>query len=169
VEFDVIVNYRNPDIGQHISDVFHIDFLDYMNSSVVESEMYHPTQTMKDALQKSTTEVAKLNGHLASLSSISSATGLNVSIPTMRNFKHTIAREAQLEKIDLQFRDYTIFREVLGADVEMALSLKAFFDHRGDGQRIADIQGMTPELADRIRQHFIVEPDADESTPGDAN
>jgi len=113
VEFDVIVNYRNPDIGQHISVFSTLTFLDYNEfPQWSESEMYHPTQTMKDALQKSTTEVAKLNGHLASLSSISSATGLNVSIPTMRNFKQTIAREAQLEKIDLQFRDYTIFREV---------------------------------------------------------
>jgi hypothetical protein len=169
VEFDVTVSYHHPDVGQRISDVFHIDCLDYMNSSVVESEMYQHTQAMKDVLQKLTGEVAKLNKQLESLSSISSPTGLSLSATTLRNVKHLISRNEHFEKIDPEFREYAVFREVLGVSMEMAYRLKTFFDYRQDGQRLADIQGMTPELADRIRQYFVVDPDGDGSMPGGVN
>jgi hypothetical protein len=168
-EFDVIVSYRHPEVEQHISDVFHIDLLDYMNSSVIESEMYHHTQTMKDVLQKLTAELTKLNQHIESMSTISGGTGLNLSIPTIRNLKRIISHDEQLEKINPKYRDYRVFQEVLGVDIEMAYSLQDFFNHREHGQRLADMYGITPELADRIHQYFIVEPEADEPTPGRSN
>jgi hypothetical protein len=168
-EFNVIVSYRHPNIGQRISDIFHIDILDYMNSSVIESEIYHHTQTVKDVFQQLIAEVAKLNQHIEIMSAISGATGLNLSISTMKNLKHIISRDQPLEKIDPKFRDYTVFQEVLGINIEMAFSLQDFFNHREHGQRLTDIQGMTPELAARIHQYFIVEPEADEPTAGRAN
>jgi hypothetical protein len=135
-EFDVIVRYYHQDIEQRISDIFHINVLDYMNSVVVESEMYRHTRTMKDILQKLTVEVAKLNQHIETISAISGATGLNLSISTMKNLKHIMSRDEQLEKINPKYRDDTVFQEVLGVDVQMALSLQDFFNRRAHGHRL---------------------------------
>jgi hypothetical protein len=53
--------------------------------------------------------------------------------------------------------------------MEMAYRLKTFFDYQEGDQRLADIEGMTPERADRIRRHFFVDPEGTEVTPGSAN
>lgn len=49
--FDITVNYFHPEIGQRISDVFHIDLMDYQNSSVIDSEIYQHGKVMKDAIE----------------------------------------------------------------------------------------------------------------------
>jgi hypothetical protein len=131
--------------------------------------MYHHTQIMKDVLQKLTAELTKLNRYIESISTISGGTGLNLSIPTMRNLKRIISHDEQFEKINPKYRDYRVFQDILNVDVEMAVNLEDFFKHRERGQRLADIHRMTPELAYRIHQHFIIDPDGDESTPGGTN
>ncbi len=158
--FDITAHYFHPEIGRRISDVFHIDLMDYKNSSLIESEIYQYGKIMKDVLQKLTDEVKKLNDHMDQISSISGATGLNLSASTLRNLRHIFMNEDQFEKIDPSYCSYRVFQEVLAVDSSLTLELEDFFRHRGHGQRLSDVEGMTEELAQEIRRYFLIEPDA---------
>jgi hypothetical protein len=94
------------------------------------------------------------------LSSISGATGLSLSTSTLRNLRRLLLNEDQFEKLDPSYCNYKVFQEVLAVDSDLALCLEDFFRHREPGQRLADLQGMTEDLAEKVRRHFLVAPDA---------
>jgi hypothetical protein len=158
--FDITTHYFHPESGRRISDVFHIDLMDYKNSSVIESEIYQHGKTLKDGLEKLTNEIRKLNDYVDQISSISYATGLNLSTSTLRNLKHLLMNDEQFEKIDPSYCNYRAFQEVLAVNIDLALCLEDFFRHREQGQRLSDVNGMTEELAGKIRRYFLIEPDA---------
>jgi hypothetical protein len=157
--FDITVHYFHPEIGQRISDVFHLDFRDYFNSSVVESDIYEHGRIIKDVFEKLVSEVKKLNSHMDLISSISGATGLNLSASTLRNLRHLLVNDDQFEKIDPSYFSYRAFKEVLTVDDTMALQLDHFFRHREPGKRLTDVEGMTEELAEKIHRYFLIAPE----------
>jgi hypothetical protein len=157
--FDITVHYFHPEIGQRISDVFYIDLMDYKNSSIIESEIYQHGKVMKDVLEKLANEVKILNNHMDQISSISGATGLNLSTPTLRNLRHLLLHEDQFEKIDSSYCNYKVFQEVLAIDSDLALCLEGFFRYREQGQRLIDVEGMTEELAEKIHRYFLIDPE----------
>ena len=81
---------------------------------------------------------------------------LDLSVSTLRNLKHLLAEDEQLERIDPSGCDYRVFMEVLGVDRDMASSLNQFF-WRGNGRKgLSDIEGITDEMIENIERHFIL-------------
>ncbi len=154
--FDVTVDYTHSEQGQRITEVFHLDVLDFHNSAVTHSELYDTGERIRNELKNLTRQVEKLNNSLDQLGPLGDATGLCLSIPTLRNLGHLLRREDELEKINPAGCNYLVFLEVLGVDRQMALRLNNFFLDRNPEITIESLEGMTPELIERIRKHFIL-------------
>jgi hypothetical protein len=161
--FTVSASYTHPDAQQRITDIFHINLEDYWNSLVTESETYEQGKKLKEAIDKLTNEVKELNRHVKEISYITSQTGLDLSITTIRNLKHLISGEEQLEKISPIGSDYRTFVEVLRVDRQMASRLQSFFWRRSESTKLSEVEGMTDELLEEIKKHFILKDDAGEN------
>lgn len=157
-EFDVTVSYVHPEINQRINDIFHIDLRDYDEATVVESEMYEHGRTIKESLRNLTEEVKKLNRSLETIAHIAGGTGLDLSVTTFRNLQHIVSGDAQMEKIDPHGCSHKVFKEVLGVDHTMALKLRSFFRWNEEGKKLAEVEGMTDDLVEKIKLHFSVDP-----------
>lgn len=155
-KFDITVEYTHRELNQRINEVFHIDVFDFHNSAVPRSELYDTGERIRDELRKVTGQVEKLTRSLEQLIPLGDATGLSLSIPTLRNIGHLLRHEDELEKIDPEGCDYSVFLEVLGIDTQMALRLRNFFLSRNPEITLESMEGMTPELIERIKKHFIL-------------
>ena len=100
IEFDVSVSYFHPEISQNITDIFHIDLNDYLYTDISESELNQHGKKIEESIGKLTSELKKLNDHIAQISSIAAPTGLDISISTLRNLKHIISGKDSFVKID---------------------------------------------------------------------
>ncbi len=60
-QFDITVSYKHPDADHRINDTFHIDLMDYWNTSVIDSELYEHGKKVKESIDKLTAAVNSLN------------------------------------------------------------------------------------------------------------
>jgi hypothetical protein len=154
--FDIRVSYVHPEIGQRISDEFHIDLFDYWGSYTPESEIHEQGREITEAIKKLTSEVEKLSRQIAPLTKLAGATGLNLSVATIRNLRHVIDNLGHMEKFDPSGLDYDVFMEVLGVDIETAYNLSDFFYQGNESNRLGSVEGVTEELIEKIKKHFIL-------------
>ena len=151
---DVEISYTHPEIGQRISDIFHIDFKNYYRSLATESELYQLGKTIEKALGKLADKIQATNRHLDTLSEIGSLTGLELSIPTLKNLKHVLDHSTQLEKVDPRGRGPLFFMEVLGIDEVRASRLSTYY-HNPPDKSLEAIEGISEELIAKIKEIFI--------------
>lgn len=146
----------HPEVRGRISDVFHIDLMNYWGAYIHKSELQEHGEGLKEAVNKLTSEMVKLNSHLNNLSRVSGPTGLDLSISSIRNLRHVIAGESSIVKIDPTGTNYDVFMEVLGVDFHMATRLEHCFWRGSVSGTLMEIEGMTEQLVEKIREHFIV-------------
>ncbi len=154
-QFDVTADYTHPELGQRITENFHIDVYDFHNSAIHHSELYETGERIRDELKKITGQTEKLHKTLEQLIPLGDATGLSLSIPTLKNLRHLLRHEDELEKIDPVCCEYAVFREVLGIDLEMALRLRDYFLGRLPEKTLESLEGMTPDLIERVKKYFV--------------
>lgn len=152
--FTISVSYLHPEADERVTEIFDIDFEDYRNTLVTQSEIQQHGKQLKESIDKLTSEVKELNKHVKNLSSVTSDTGLDLSITTIRNLKHLVAGSDQIEKINPAGCNYRVFMEVLGVDSSMALRLRSLFWRGNHANGLGEIQGMTEELMEKIKKHF---------------
>jgi hypothetical protein len=156
-DFDVTARYFHPEIGQRISDEFHIDLLDYMHTSVPRSEIYEHGKKVEDAIKDLTREISRLNESLNTISKIAGPTGLDISVTTARNLSHVLSRDRLLEKIDPLRCDHLMFQEVLNVGDDLAFRLESHILQGGGGKNLSEIEGMTEEIITKFKDHFLIE------------
>ena len=154
--FDVEVSYLHPQIDQRISDTFHIDLLDYRDSTLIDSEESEAGKKIVASLKDVKNEIGKLNNQLDNISRIAGATGLNVSIPTLKNLGHLLANDNQIEKINPVYLSAEGFKEVLHIDEDLAYQLQGHFMSTSSDENLRDLKGMTEEIMQKLKEHFIV-------------
>jgi hypothetical protein len=157
IEFDVSVSYFHPEISQNITDIFHIDLNDYLYTDISESELNQHGKKIEESIGKLTSELKKLNDHIAQISSIAAPTGLDISISTLRNIKHIISGKDTFTKIDPQCADYQVFKEVLEIDIHLAMHIQMHFSQEKTFEDLSHLDGMTEEILDQFKQYFITE------------
>jgi hypothetical protein len=129
---------------------------DYANSSVDHSELYEHGEKIKETLSKLAREMEKLNRSLEQIVPLGDATGLSLSLPTLKNLQRLMRDEDEFEKINPAGCDFSVFREVLGISSQMALQLRNFFlDSRPD-KKIEEVEGITDELIQKTKKCFIL-------------
>ncbi len=156
-DFDVTISYVHPQTGARISDTFHIDLSDYDDATVVEPELYEHAQTIKKAVGELVSEVQKLRVGIEVLGTLAGATGLDLSVTTLKNISNIARGDERIEKIDPYGKSLRVFKEVLGVNHAMALRLRTHFRRAEEGQKIDEIEGITPELIERIKHYFAIE------------
>jgi Putative DNA-binding domain len=155
--FDIGVSYEHPELHRRISEVFHIDLMDFWGSYTGESDIYELGKEIKEAAKKLTDEIGKLNGNFSRLTSMAGATGLDLSVSSMRNLKHILAGDEPLEKLNPASVSHNVFMEVLGVDVEIACRLSDFFYRGNESNGLDAVEGVTVETIERIKKHFILQ------------
>ncbi|MXX38124.1 MAG: ATP-binding protein [Gemmatimonadetes bacterium] len=154
--FDVEATYYNSQVDSMVTDRFHIDLRDFLYTSSPSSPMYEQAGKIEQAIKDLTKEVEKEGRSLDRLTSIAGATGLDLSITTLRNLRHVLAGGNEMEKINPRGLDYRVFREVLGIDVQLAARLADFFWRDDEEADLRQIEGVTDELLEKIRKWFLV-------------
>ena len=154
--FLITASYTHPEIGQRITEAFHIDILDYSHSEIVHSEVYETGEIIRKELRDLTCQVDKLNKNIEQLLPLADATGLSLSIPTLNNLQHLVRGEQDFERINPVGCDLPVFREVLGVDTQMALRLRRFFFDPNPDKKIEEIEGISGELIQKAKKYFIM-------------
>ena len=155
--FDVEATYYNSQVDSEVTDRFHIDLRDFHYTSSPSSPMYEQAGKIEKAIKELTEEIKKEGRSLDRLTSLTGATGLDLSITTLKNLRHVLAGGNEMEKINPRGLDYRVFREVLGIDVHLALRLEGFFRRDDQEADLREIEGVTDELLEKIRKWFLAE------------
>jgi hypothetical protein len=90
---------------------------------------------------------------------LADATGLSLSIPTLRNLKRLMEGSEHFEKIDPAYCGHNVFMEVLGVEINMAFRLRDLFSGWHQDKKLQDLDGMTEDLLGKIRRYFLVKTD----------
>lgn len=154
--FLITASYTHPGIGQKITEAFYIDVLDYFNSEIFRSEIHDTGQTIRQALRDLTNQVERLNGNIEQLVPLADATGLSLSLPTLKNLQHLFRGEEDFERINPAGCGLHTFREVLGIDIQMALRLRRFFADPNPDKNIEEIELINDELIHKVKKYFIL-------------
>ncbi|MCE2434851.1 MAG: ATP-binding protein [Candidatus Latescibacteria bacterium] len=154
--FNVTAEYCNSEIKQKISDSFHIDLRDFLSTSTPKSTMDWQDEKIEKALKELTRETKRVGDILNKLSTLGGATGLDLSITTLRNIQRILNQQDDLEKIS-PYCDGRVFKEVLGIDVHLAYRISHFFRYQNSEKSIMDIEGITEEIVEKLKRHFRID------------
>lgn len=151
-KFDVTAEYFNRRAGARITDTFHIDYADYINSAIVKSDITHEGERLAKCVGELTQQLRTVNDNLSVLMNVAGATGLDLSTTTLRNLKHLLDRDGKLERIPASAVKWQGFSEVLGIDRDLALRIEHFVSWPHG--KLEDLEGMTAEIAELARAAF---------------
>ncbi len=154
--FNVTAEYFNPEIKQKISDPFHIDLGDFLLTSNPKPTMYWQDEKIEKALKELTRETKRVGDILNKFSTLGGATGLDLSITTLRNIQRILNQQDDLEKIS-PYYDGSVFEEVLGIDVNLAYRISDFFRYQNSEKSIMEIEGITEEIVEKLKRHFRID------------
>jgi hypothetical protein len=155
-QFEILVSYNHPLYTERITESFGIDLLSYFGSYAEKSDTFQQGEKIEKSIKELTGELKKINNYFSQLTKITESTGLNLSVATVRNLKH-ILKDEDLEKIDPTGQNYLVFCEVLGIDWHLASNLEQFFWSENKAKGLRDIDGITEEIVEKIKKHFILE------------
>lgn len=155
--FDIGVSYEHPSLVSRVTESFHIDLMDFFGSFTGESEVYELGRDIKEAAKKLTDEIGKLNAHISTLTSIAGATGIDLSVSSLRNLRHIAAGNEHLEKLNPTGLSHVAFMEVLGVDFETAYRLSDFFYQGNESSGLDEVDGVTTDMIEEIKKHFILQ------------
>ncbi|MEX2374077.1 MAG: hypothetical protein WD942_00620 [Dehalococcoidia bacterium] len=153
--FDVVVRYRHAGWGGEVEDVFHLDFNDYLEAALVQSQSARAVEDVEKAIKALDGNVKQAVQHLEHLAKISGETGLAVSYTALRNLAHVARGDDEFEKIVAEHADRGVFMEVLGVDLGTAHRLWLCFHGRETQSDIKELKGMTDVRWELLKKHFV--------------
>jgi hypothetical protein len=156
LEFSVRISYYHPEAGSRVTDEWPVNFAAYEHSSAVRPEMEEQAKDISEVLGKLKDELVGLNKALQKFASIPGSTGLDLSIPTLRNLKRVLIENKDPEPIQAEGCDWQVFKELLGVDVQLAYQISTFFRFQSNPEKLSEIPGMTDETLAKIRATFII-------------
>ena len=156
-EFDVTATYFHPEINQELTDVFHIDFNDFLHTDATETELHQHGKKIEDSIKKLTTEMSNLNKHIGHISNMAGPTGLDFSVTTLRDLKSIFTGEDSFTKIDPQYCDHAVFKEVLQIDNDLSYLLERHFWQDKSVEGIGEFEGMSEEIFKKFKKYFKTE------------
>lgn len=156
-QFDVGVTYTDTRTASSLVETFHFDVSALKNTPLIHSQARELGDTLKEALEKLTKEVAAFRGALEELKSLAGGSGLDLSVTTLRNLQRILRGETEFERLDPAACAPEAFCEILGVPYAVAHTLSRFFRYRRHyAGKVEDVQGMTPELVNALKRNFRV-------------
>ena len=158
-EFSVFISYYHPEVASRVRDEWPVNFEVYRDSMAIRPEMEEQAKDLVEGLKKVCDQIQALNKSLEKLLPIAGATGLDLSVPALRNLRRVIAEGKDPEPIHPEGCDFGVIREILGTDQEMTVAIWNTLGYRYAPERLKDIPGMTEDLMAKIRGAFVLEPE----------
>jgi schlafen family protein len=155
LEFSVKVSYFHPELNGRTTDEWPVNFEAYRESMHLRSEMEAEVKEAIDGLKKLTETVEKLRQTFEPLKTIAGATGLDLSVPTLRNINR-LRDGLDPEPIDPVGQYPSVFREVLGVDHDMARQLYGALSFNHNPDSLSNIPGVNDDLLAKIRRRFVL-------------
>ena len=167
LEFSVKVSYYHPEAASRVTDMWPVNFAAYEHTTAIRPEIEDHAKDMVERLDKLNDHFDKLLGTLQKLTTIPGSTGLDLSVPTLRNLKRVLIEGREPDPIHPEGCDYAVFKELLGVDVQMAYEISRVFDMQLSHDKLKEIPGMTDEILSKIRTAFILRSEPSENAGGD--
>ncbi len=162
-QFEIAVSYQHPLYQNRIQDTFGIDLQSYFGSSVDKSDASIQGEKIEQSIKELTEQVKKLNSILTEISNISGASGLALSIPTLKNFKNMLENK-NFEKLSPIYQSHSFFMEILGVNMELAYHISDHFRQSDKSEGLKQIEGINDKTIENIKQFFILDSDGNEPT-----
>jgi Putative DNA-binding domain len=155
--FDVTTTYFNPRVGSTMTEAFHIELLDYLQSAITESDVKELGEKLVKVIGEVKNEISQAKSVLQGIAPVATPTGLALSFSTMRNLQNLRDGEQTIEKIDPYQCPVGAFREVLGTDDRTAQLLHHYFRWRHTIPHTVDgVTGVTPQVVEGLKKHFAM-------------
>jgi hypothetical protein len=156
LEFSVRISYYHPEAGSRVTDEWPVNFAAYEHSTAVRPEMEEQAKDISEVLGKLKDELVGLHKTFEKFTPIPGSTGLDLSIPTLRNLKRVLVENKDPEPIQAEGCDWHVFKELLEVDVQLAYQISTYFRFQSDPEKLREIPGMTDEILAKIRATFII-------------
>jgi len=157
-EFTAKATYTHGGANKVITDSFLIDLNSLENSLAPRTDIERHGSKLEDAIGKLATEVKKVGEKLERLTPLAGPTGLALSYTTLQAVAKLMGVDLRLDQLDPKRCSWEGIREVLGVEDQLALSLHHLFAGYLQDKKLADIEGMTPELSELVQVRFRVDP-----------
>ncbi len=163
LEFSVKVSYYHPEADSRVTDVWPVNFAAYEHTTAIRPEIEDQANDVLERLDRLNEHFGKLIGTLQKLTTIPGSTGLDLSVPTLRNLKRVLLEGRDPAPIHPEGCDYAVFKDLLGVDVQMAYEISRVFDMQLAYENLRAIPGMTEEVLSKIRTTFILHSEPSEN------
>jgi hypothetical protein len=110
-------------------------------------------------LEKIASQLKSTNERLDSLTAGVSATGLQLSVSTLKALEQLRLGLDPIGKMTPQGRDGAYFQEVLAVPRDVAWRIARHFWRSTSIRGLRDVPGVTPDVLDKIKCYFLVEDD----------
>jgi hypothetical protein len=151
--FDVEISYIHPQIDCRYTEDIHIDLNDFLGCSIPPNELKDIAKHLEE-ISKFKNNINTISNVLTILARISGASGLDLSLTSLRNLKHIYEREGNLEPINLKNCDFQIIAEYFGISNTLAMDIYEWIHYNHNNQALENIEGITQDLKMQIEQHM---------------
>jgi hypothetical protein len=151
------VTYLHPEVNKRLTDIFHVDFDDYLNTDASSTELQQHGEKIEGSINKLVSEMKDLNKHMKYISNVAGPTGLDFSVTTLRDLKSIFTGGDSFSKIDPISCDYTVFKEVLQIDTDLSFQLAQHFWQNQSIEGLEKIKGISEEIITKFRKYFRTE------------
>ncbi|WP_420208335.1 helix-turn-helix domain-containing protein [Candidatus Electronema sp. JC] len=153
-EFDILIRYQHPAIDSETIESIHVNLDDFSDSSVENDPLVDISLNVKQ-LAKAVDELQKLNTHIQYLKNISGATGLDLSVTTLRNISKVLQGNTDFQPLNIKScYSYSAIEEMLEVDQETAAKVYHHLCRTQPRTSVEEIPGMTEELLEKIRKRI---------------
>lgn len=153
--FDISASYIHPQSNRRVSETFHFDLNDYYGASIEKDALKDIAKSL-ETLSEIKSVIQEHNRYMKELECIAAPTGLDLSVRSLRNLRHLLAKDEHFEPIDIKECEFNVIKEVIGVDIQMAFRIYDYFHHDRENKDLKDIEGMTDEIIEKINRYFKI-------------
>lgn len=155
--FDVAVTYLHDGTGDSVREELHVDLGDYLETSPPEDEVVKEFKELRRDLESVRSELHALSETVCKISSVAGATGLDLSVTTIRELAALLGGDAPIRRIPPRGCSPAVFAEMLGVNDDLAERLSGHFWGTSSMAGLQGVAGVEDELLEKIRKNFRVE------------
>lgn len=151
--FDVKVSYLHPQVDSRYTEDIHVDLNDFLGCSIPPNELKDIAKHLEE-ISSFKNNINTISNVLTSLARISGASGLDLSLTSLRNIKKIYEREGGFVPINLKDCDFQIIAEYFGIENSLAMDIYEWIHYNHNNEPIESIEGVTPDLKKQIEEHL---------------
>jgi hypothetical protein len=142
-----------------VSEAHPVNLRDYLGTWPPYSPIEDLTKKLEEGLKEIAGQLKSTNERLDSLSAGIGATGMELSVSTLRALRQLSLGLDPIVKTTPQGREGEYFQEVLGVPLKVGWGLSRHFWRSTSTKGLLDVPGVTPDVIEKIRLHFLVDDD----------